>query len=98
MMETDREFYERVLRVVSEVCEVDSKYIFSDNTEKNVDARSMLIIYMYEKGYNDIELSILTGFTRQAINRIRIVYPDKLNRNCKLITRNNRIRFLLEKR
>lgn len=85
-METNKDFYNKLLVVISNVCDVDIDVMFENNLECNVDARSLLILQMSTEGYTDMEIAVFTGLTRQAINHIKNTYHNKLNRNCKLIT------------
>lgn len=96
-MERVEAFYKKVVEVTCSICKTDPVMTFSCNKEKYVDARSLIIINLVAKGFTDIRISELTGLTRQAINRIKNIFPDKFNRSWTLITYQQQISNILER-
>ena len=47
----------------------------------HVDARGIVIAILTEHKYSDGTIAILTGMTRQAVNRIKNIYPDRIKRS-----------------
>ena len=54
---------------------------FSNNKERNVDARGVAITILADRKLSDNIISDLTGMTRQAVNRMRNLYPDRIRRS-----------------
>lgn len=67
-----KSFYVKALDVVQNVVEIPD--IFGSNKEEFVDARSILIYILSSKGISDMEISILTGLTRQCVNKLKNSY------------------------
>ena len=53
----------------------------SNNKERNVDARGVAITILADRKLSDNIISDLTGMTRQAVNRMRNLYPDRIRRS-----------------
>lgn len=71
-------------KVVMAVCRAigtDPAMLLSSNKEKNVDGRGIVIAILTEHKYSDGTIAILTGMTRQAVNRIKNIYPDRIKRS-----------------
>lgn len=62
-------FYERTLETVRKV--TGQEDVFHTNKEESVDARSILIHILSSKGLSDMEISSLTGLTRQGVNKLK---------------------------
>ena len=67
-------FYKKVIEAVCKECGTDPVMMFSNNKERNVDARG-------DRKLSDNIISDLTGMTRQAVNRMRNLYPDRIKRS-----------------
>ncbi len=63
------QFYNRVLCTVRQV--TGQKDFLHTNREEAVDARTILILLLSEKGLSDKEISIITGLTRQGVNKLK---------------------------
>lgn len=74
-------FYRRVIEAVCEECGTDPVMMFGDNKEKNVDARGLAITILADNDISDSVISGLTGLTRQAVNRMRNLYPYRIKRS-----------------
>ena len=74
--------YNKVLSAVAEVTEVASTDIVSHSkVAEIVEARSLLIYYLYREGLSPIQIASLTGFSRQCIEATRHRFPDKDSRS-----------------
>lgn len=62
-------FYARAMKAVSQA--VGTSDIFGTNREESVDARSILIYILSERGVTDSQISLLTGLTRQCVNKLK---------------------------
>lgn len=71
-------FYKKVIEAVCKECGTDPVMMFSNNKEKNVDARGVALA---DRKLSDNIISDLTGMTRQAVNRMRNLYPDRIRRS-----------------
>ena len=69
-------FYKKVIEAVCKECGTDPVMMFSNNKERNVDARGLA-----DRKLSDNIISDLTGMTRQAVNRMRNLYPDRIRRS-----------------
>lgn len=74
-------FYRKVIEAVCEECNTDPVMMFSSNKERNVDARGLAVVILADRKMSDNLISDLTGLTRQAVNRIRNIYPDRISRS-----------------
>lgn len=74
-------FYKKVIEAVCKECETDPVMMFSNNKERNVDARGVAITILADRKLSDNIISDLTGMTRQAVNRMRNLYPDRIRRS-----------------
>ena len=74
-------FYKKVIEAVCKECGTDPIMMFSNNKERNVDARGLLIVILTERKFSESLISDLTGLTQQAVNRLKNIYPDRINRN-----------------
>lgn len=70
-------FYKKVIEAVCKECGTDPVMMFSNNKERNVDARGVAITILADRKLSDNIISDLTGMTRQAINRMRNLYPGQ---------------------
>lgn len=73
-------FYKKVIETVCKECGTDPVMMFSNNKERNVDARGVAITILADRKLSDNIISDLTGMTRQAVNRMRNLYPDRIRR------------------
>ena len=74
-------FYRKVIEAVCKECGTDPVMMFSNNKERNVDARGGAITILADRKLSDNIISDLTGMTRQAVNRMRNLYPDRIRRS-----------------
>lgn len=74
-------FYKKVIEAVCKECGTDPVMMFSNNKERNVDARGLLIVILTERKFSESLISDLTGLTQQAVNRLKNFYPDRINRS-----------------
>lgn len=74
-------FYKKVIEVVCKECGTDPVMMFSNNKERSVDARGVAITILADRKLSDNIISDLTGMTRQAVNRMRNLYPDRIRRS-----------------
>lgn len=74
-------YYKKVIVTVSQAMGTDPIMLLSSNKERNVDARGIVITILTEHKYSDGTIAILTGMTRQAVNRIKNIYPDRIRRS-----------------
>lgn len=81
-------FYKKVIEAVCKECGTDPIMMFSNNKERNVDARGVAITILADRKLSDNIISDLTdiisdltGMTRQAVNRMRNLYPDRIRRS-----------------
>lgn len=59
-------------RVESKVMQVTGiKQLFHTNQEEAVDARTILIYILSEKGLTDTQIASLTSLTRQGVNKLK---------------------------
>ena len=59
-------------RVESKVMQVTGiKQLFHTNQEEAVDARTILIYILSEKGVTDTQIAELSGLTRQGVNKLK---------------------------
>lgn len=59
-------------RVESKVMQVTGiKQLFHTNQEEAVDARTILIYILSEKGLTDTQIAALTSLTRQGVNKLK---------------------------
>ena len=59
-------------RVESKVMQVTGiKQLFHTNQEEGVDARTILIYILSEKGVTDTQIAELSGLTRQGVNKLK---------------------------
>lgn len=59
-------------RVESKVMQVTGiKQLFHTNQEEAVDARTILIYILSEKGVTDTQIASLTSLTRQGVNKLK---------------------------
>ena len=63
------DFYQKASQVVINVTGVE--HIFQSNQEEAVDARSILIYILSEKGITDTQIASLTHLTRQGVNKLK---------------------------
>ena len=74
--------YNKVLQAVSEVTEISPAEILSHKKlAEIVEARSLLIYYLYREGLSPLQIATLSGFTRQCIEATRLRFPDKDSRS-----------------
>lgn len=74
-------FYKKVIEAVCKECGTDPVMMFSNNKERNVDARGLLIVILTERKFSESLISDLTGLTQQAVNRLKNIYSDRINRS-----------------
>lgn len=74
-------YYKKVVMAVCRAIGTDPAMLLSSNKEKNVDGRGIVIAILTEHKYSDGTIAILTGMTRQAVNRIKNIYPDRIKRS-----------------
>lgn len=59
-------------RVESKVIQVTGvNQLFNTNQEEAVDARTILIYILSEKGLTDTQIAALTNLTRQGVNKLK---------------------------
>ena len=59
-------------RVESKVMQVTGiKQLFHTNQEEAVDARTILIYILSDKGVTDTQIAELSGLTRQGVNKLK---------------------------
>jgi hypothetical protein len=74
--------YNKVLSAVADITEVAPSAIVSHSKSAEiVEARSLLIYYLYREGLSPIQIATLSGFTRQCIEASRLRFPDKDSRS-----------------
>ncbi|MBQ2026299.1 MAG: hypothetical protein II214_00170 [Alistipes sp.] len=74
--------YNKVLQAVSEVTEIAPADITSHSkTAEIVEARSLLIYYLYREELSPLQIATLSGFTRQCVEATRLRFPDKDSRS-----------------
>lgn len=83
-MKEVRRFYKEVVEAVCEELELDPVAAFSTNRERCVDARG-LIVCLLAKRIPDGLISALTGLTRQAVNRLKNIYPERIEHSFYLL-------------
>lgn len=83
-MKEVRRFYKEVVEAVCEELELDPVTAFSTNRERCVDARG-LIVCLLAKRIPDGLISALTGLTRQAVNRLKNIYPERIEHSFYLL-------------
>lgn len=71
-------FYRKVIEAVREERGTDPVMMFGDDKGRNVDARGVAMTIPADRKLSDNIISDLTGMTRQAVNRTRDLYPDKI--------------------
>lgn len=64
-----KRFYQRALHAVCQ--DTGQADILHTNKEEAVDARTILIYILSQRGITDKEISILTGLTRQGVNKLK---------------------------
>lgn len=74
-------FYKKVVAAVCQAIGTDPVMLLSSNKEENVDARGIMISILTDHRYSDGTIAILTGMTRQAVNRIKNIYPDRIRKS-----------------
>lgn len=74
-------FHKKVIETVCKECGTDPVMMFSNNKERSVDARGVAITILADRKLSDNIISDLTGMTRQAVNRMRNLYPDRIRRS-----------------
>ena len=62
-------FYKRAMETIQRI--TGQEDILHTNREESVDARSILIYILSSKGLSDMEISNLTGLTRQGVNKLK---------------------------
>lgn len=83
-MEQVELFYKNAVCLICREMGTDPVMLFSNNKEKNVDARGLLVLFLTESRFTESLISELTGLTQQAVNRLKNIYPDRINRNYRL--------------
>lgn len=74
--------YNKVLQAVAEVTEISPAEILSHKKlAEIVEARSLLIYYLYREGLSPAQIATLSGFTRQCIEATCLRFPDKESRS-----------------
>lgn len=74
--------YNKVLSAVAEVTEIEPASITSHSKQAEiVEARSLLIYYLYREGLSYLQIADLSGFTRQCIEAQVRRFPDKDSRS-----------------
>ena len=70
--------YNKVLQAVSEVTEIAPADITSHSkTAEIVEARSLLIYYLYREELSPLQIATLSGFTRQCVEATRLRFALK---------------------
>lgn len=64
-----KKFYARAYSAVQRVTAASD--ILHSNKEESVDARSILVQILSSRNLSDIEISVLTGLTRQCVNKLK---------------------------
>lgn len=79
------DYYRQVVEVVCEEMETDPIMAMSSNKEECVDARGVIVCVL-AKRLTEGKISKLTGLTRQAINRLKNIYPRRIEQSFYLFT------------
>ncbi len=74
-------YYKKVVVTVCQAIGTDPIMLFSSNKEKNVDGRGIVFAILTDHNYSDGTIAMLTGMTRQAVNRIKNIYSDRIQRS-----------------
>ena len=74
-------FYKKVIEIVCRECMTDPVMMFSNNKEKNVDARGVTVVILTEYKFSESIISELTGLTQQAVNRLKNIYPGRIKKH-----------------
>lgn len=64
-----KQFYARAYSAVQRITETSD--ILHSNKEESVDARSILVQILSSRNLSDFEISVLTGLTRQCVNKLK---------------------------
>lgn len=83
-MDVTESFYLDAVMSVCALMGTDPVMMFSNNKEKNVDARGLLVLYLMKCRFTESMVSEYTGMTQQAVNRLKNLYPDRIKRNYRL--------------
>lgn len=73
--------YKRIVIAVCEEMGTDPVMMLSNNKERNVDARGLVIVILTERRFSEGLITELTGLTQQAVNRLKNLYPDRIRRD-----------------
>lgn len=73
--------YKKIIELVCRECNTDPIMMFSNNKEKNVDARGIAIVLLTEYKFSENLISEYSGLTQQAVNRLKNIYPDRIRRH-----------------
>ena len=65
------DMYQKVVAVVCQTTGIDEYSMFHSNKEVCVDARSILVNVLTERGITEGEISYLTGLTQQCVNKLK---------------------------
>ena len=74
------QIFQEVLDAVINETEIDAQLILSNNKEEEVvDARSIVVKVMNEKGLYPIQISSITGLCIRSVNRFLIGFKERCN-------------------
>lgn len=65
------DMYQKVVAVVCQTTGIDEYSMFHSNKEVCVNARSILVNVLTERGITEGEISYLTGLTQQCVNKLK---------------------------
>lgn len=75
-------FYSHILAAVEKETEVSRERILSREKESDVvEARGLLFYYLFRNGFSYVQISRLTGLTRQCVAASISRFPTKDNRS-----------------
>lgn len=84
-----REDYNNILRVVSEVSEIETSEIFSSKkTQEHRDCRWMIVQLLSDMGYYPSRICALTGLSARTITRILSDMRTRKDRSWKMLRQN----------
>lgn len=74
------DMYQKVVAIVCQTTGIDEYSMLHSNREVCVDARSILVNVLTEKGVTEGEISYLTGLTQQCINKLKNSFSSRLRK------------------
>ena len=75
-----KSYFDRVLAVVAELCELSSEDIlYGRKTDEVVDARWIIVKILHEQGYHTSKIAMLLQMTQRNVTHIVNVFQDRLD-------------------